>query len=307
MVALDPDRNAVSAEEGYSRTDSPQGNTLARLRGYLASLSPAEKKVAQFVLANPEEVIHMTLAEVATHAQVSDATVVRFCQTIGHDGWLEFKIGLTRAIPHSPQLIHKDLSSADTTATIFRKVIQGSIQALESTQALLDESAVQKGVDLLLGARRILIVGVGTSGPVAHEFFNRLLRLGLNCQVQTDSYLQIMQGALLTPQDVLVVISQTGDSYDPRRTAAEARHSGVPVVCISGNALSPIASFSDVVLLSASQESMPETISSRIAQYALIHALYICLAMRSMDQSIENERLIWENLMRKDPFQHGGS
>lgn len=82
---------------------------------------------------------------------------------------------------------------------------------------------------------------------------------------------------------------------------------GVPVVCITGNVLSPVAAYSDVVLLSVSQESMPETISSRIAQYALVHALYICLAMQSMDRAIENERMIWEKLMRKDPFQHGGS
>jgi len=307
---LNPAQNALSTDEARladtQQGDTQQGDTLARLRGYLPSLSPAEKKVGQFVLAQPEDVIHMTLAEIAERIQVSDATAVRFCQSIGYDGWLDFKIGLTRSIPRSAQLIHKDVSATDSTATVFRKVVQGGIQALESTMALLDETAIQKAVDLLLGARSILIIGVGTSGPVAHEFFNRLLRLGLNCQVQTDSYLQLMQAALLTPQDALVVISQTGDSYDPRRTAAEARRMGVPVVCITGSALAPIVSFSDVVLLSASQESTPETISSRIAQYALIHALYICLAMRSMDQAIENERLIWEALMRKDPFQHGG-
>ncbi len=282
-------------------------DTLAKLRGFLISLSPAERKVGQFVLDHPEDVIHMTLAEIADQVQVSDATAVRFCQSMGYDGWLEFKISLTRAIPHSPHLIHKDVSAEDSPAAIFRKVIQGSVQALDSTLALLEETAIEKAVELLANARSILIAGVGTSGPMAHEFFNRLLRLGLNCQVQTDSYLQLMQLALLTPEDVLVVISQTGDSYDPRRTAAEARRMGVPVVCITGNALSPIASDSNVVLLSVSQESMPETIASRIAQYALIHALYISLAMRSMDQAIENEHQIWEKLMRKDPFQHGGS
>lgn len=292
----------VHSQGIYSADDA-----LAKLRGFLTSLSPAERKVGQFVLDHSEEVTHMTLAEVASLTQVSDATAVRFCQSIGFDGWLDFKIGLTRAIPNSPQLIHKDVSHEDAPVVIFRKVIQGSIQALDSTLALLDETVIAKAIALLLAARSILIVGVGTSGPVAHEFFNRLLRLGLNCQAQTDSYLQMMQVALLTPQDVLVVISQTGDSYDPRRTAAEARRMGVPVVCITGNVLSPVAAYSDVVLLSVSQESMPETISSRIAQYALVHALYICLAMQSMDRAIENERMIWEKLMRKDPFQHGGS
>lgn len=281
------------------------GDTLARLRSLLPSLSPAESKVGQYVLENSGKVIRMTLAEIARQSGVSDATAVRFCRSLGYKGWLEFKIALVQSLPHSPQLIHNGISEEDSPGTLARKVLLGSKQALDDTLSIFAEKAFQEALQLLSQARSILITGVGTSGPMAHEMYNRLLRLGLTCQVQTDSYLQVMQVALLTPQDLVVVISQTGESDDPYRTAAEAKHAGVPVLCITGNALSPLASISDVVLLSVSQESMPETISSRIAQYALIHALYICLAMSSMDQAIENERIIWSALMRKTPFQAG--
>ncbi|PKO05701.1 MAG: MurR/RpiR family transcriptional regulator [Chloroflexi bacterium HGW-Chloroflexi-3] len=282
-----------------------EGDTLARLRGLLPSLSPAERKIGEYVLDNSEKIIRMTLAKIANQAGVSDATAVRFCRTLGYEGWLEFKIALIQALPYSPQLIHSNISIEDDPVVLARKVLLGNKQALDETLALLDEDAIQKALNLLSCARLILIVAVGTSGPMAHEMYNRLLRLGMNCQVQTDSYLQVMQVSLLTPQDVLVVISQTGDSYDPRRTAAEAKRAGVPVICITGNTLSPITTYADVVLLSVTQESMPETISSRIAQYALIHALYICLAMKSMDQTIENEQTIWKALMRKFPYQAG--
>jgi RpiR family transcriptional regulator, carbohydrate utilization regulator len=290
--------------------DQPQnvsfgGDTLARLRGLFPSLSPAERKVGEYVLENPDKTIRMTLAEIAHQAGVSDATAVRFCRSLGYEGWLEFKIALVQALPHSPQWIHSDISIEDTPGVLARKVLLGSKQALDDTLALLDEDAIQKAVNLLAAARSILIVGVGTSGPMAHEMYNRLFRLGLNCQVQTDSYLQVMQVSLLTPQDVLVAISQSGDSFDPRRTAAEAKRLGAPVICLTGNALSALTAYADVVLLSVSQESMPETISSRIAQYAIIHALYVCLAMKSMDQTIENEQTIWEALMRKFPYQAG--
>jgi DNA-binding MurR/RpiR family transcriptional regulator len=268
-------------------------------------LSPAESKVGQFVLADPREVIRMTLAEIAQQSGVSDATALRFCRSLGYEGWLEFKIALVQSLPHSPQLIHNGVSEEDSPGSLARKVLMGSKQALDDTLSILDIDAFQAALQLLSNARSILITGVGTSGPMAHEMHNRLIRLGLNCQVQTDSYLQVMQVALLRPEDLVVVISQTGESDDPYRTALEARQARVPVLCITGNALSPLASISDVVLLSVSQESMPETISSRIAQYALIHALYICLAMNSMDQAIENERIIWNALMRKTPFQAG--
>lgn len=290
--------------------DQPQnvvfgGDTLARLRGLFPSLSPAERKVGEFVLDHSEQVVRLTLAEIALQAGVSDATAVRFCRSLGYDGWLRFKFALVQTMPRSPQLIASGISAEDSPGMLARKVLLGSKQALDDTLAIFEEDAFLKALDLLSQARSILIAGVGTSGPMAHEMYNRLFRLGLNCQVQTDSYLQVMQVSLLTPQDVLVVISQTGDSYDPRRTAAEAKRAGVPVICITGNTLSPITTYADVVLLSVSQESMPETISSRIAQYALIHALYVCLAMSSMDQAIEKEQTIWKALMRKLPYQAG--
>lgn len=290
--------------------DQPQnvgisGDTFARLRGLLPSLSPAERKVGEYILDHSEQVARLTLAEIAHQTGVSDATAVRFCRSLGYGGWLEFKFAMIQTLPHSPQLIHNGISAEDSPGVLARKVLLGSKQALDDTLATFDEEAFQKALDLLSQARSILIAGVGTSGPMAHEMNNRFIRLGLNCQVQTDSYLQVMQVSLLTPQDVLVVISQTGDSYDPLRTAAEAKRAGAKVICITGNILSQITTYTDVVLLSVSQESMPETISSRIAQYALIHALYICLAMNSMDQAIEYEQTIWKALMRKFPYQAG--
>jgi DNA-binding MurR/RpiR family transcriptional regulator len=281
------------------------GDTFAHIRSMLPALSPAERKVGEYVLEHSEKVVRLTLAEIAKQAGVSDATAVRFCRSLGYDGWVGFKFALVQTLPHTPQLIHNGLSTDDDPGTLARKVLLGSKQALDDTLAILDIEAFEKAVNLIAGAKTIMIAGVGTSGPMAHEMYNRLFRLGLNCQVQTDSYLQVMQVSLLSPEDVLIVISQTGDSDDPRRTAAEAKLSGVPVICITGNILSQLTEFADVVLLSVSQESMPETISSRIAQYSLIHALYICLAMSTMEKTIENEETIWRALMRKPPYQSG--
>ncbi len=278
-------------------------DALARIRGHYASLSPAEKKVADFILANFEDVIRMTLAEVAQRSGVSDATAVRFCRSLGYEGFLDLKIALTRAIPNSPRLIHDDVAEDDTPYEIACKVLQGSIQALQDTLAMLDPAAFERALTLLAEAERILIVGVGTSGPMAHELFNRLFRLRLNCRVETDSYLQVMQAALLTERDVLVVISQTGGSTDPIRTAAEARIHGCPVICITGNAISPLSDLADVVLLSVSHETRPETIASRVAQHGLIQALYVALAMRSVEATNEAEQAIWDAIMRRPPFQ----
>jgi RpiR family transcriptional regulator, carbohydrate utilization regulator len=278
-------------------------DVLARMRAAYPSLPPSERKVVDVILACFEEVIRMTLAELAQKSGVSDATVVRLCRSLGFNNLLELKIALTRSLGDSTRLIHDDAQESDSSASVARKVLQAAIQAVQDTLHVLDDRAFEKAVDLLHNADRILIAGVGTSGPLAHELYNRLIRLRLNCHVHTDMYLQVIEAALLTDRDAVVVISQNGSTIGPVRTAAEARRKGAKVVCITGNAISELSEYSDVILLSVSHETRLETIDSRVVQHAMIQALYVALAMRMMNAANESERLIWEALLRTPTSQ----
>ena len=174
-----------------------------------------------------------------------------------------------------------------------------NIQALQDTLAVMDKSALVQAVDLLDRARRIMIIGVGTSAPIAQDMFNKFFRLGLNCKVQTDSYLQLMEVALLGPGDVVVGISQSGGSADPVLTMGQAKMNGADTICITGNAQSPITQHADITLLSVAHETRAEAIASRIAQITIIDALYVILAVRHMDAAIGNERRIWNAVLPK--------
>jgi len=271
-------------------------DAVARLSGLLSSLSPSEKRIGEYIIKNQENIPLMTLSDVAANSGVSDATAVRFFKSLGYNRWLDFKIALALTI-NSTQVLHKELSDSDNVETIARKVIQGSIVALEETAAVLDGEKMKNAVDLLESADKILIIGAGTSGPNAHELFNRLFRLGMNVSVETDAHLQIMQCALLTPKDVVVAISNTGESSNTINTVTIARKRGAPVISITSNRLSELAKHSNVVLLAISHELLQETIASRIAQHAITHSLYISLAMRCSEKCIENEKAIWDALL----------
>ncbi len=241
----------------------------------------------------------MTLAELAQHSGVSDATVVRVCRSLDFNNFFELKISLTRSVSDdAPRLIHDDVREGDSSGVVARKVLRTAIQAVQDTLQMIDDEAFAKAVEMLYNADRILIVGVGTSGPLAHELFNRLIRMRMNCHVHTDIYLQIVDAALMTSKDVVVAISQNGSSIGPVRTATEARRKGAKVVSITGNPESELTAASDVVLLTVSHETRLESIDSRVAQHALIQALYVALAMRMISTANESERLIWEALLR---------
>ncbi len=279
-------------------------DVLSKVRGFYLSLSSSEKKVADYILDHYQETIRMTLADVAQESGVSDATVLRFSRSIGYKRWLEFKIALTQSLPNLPEQILDEVSEGDSPGTIAKTVFNCSIQALNDTLAVLNNDHLEKALALISTAKKILLVGVGTSSPMANEMHNRFLRLGLNCHVQTDSYIQVMESALLTPEDLLIVISQTGDSEDPLRTTSLAKSNGCNVIVITGNTGSKLTEFADVVLLSVSHETRVETIASRIAQYAIIHALYVGLAMQDVPNTVNKEKMIWEAMMNKSSFQN---
>ncbi len=273
-------------------------DSLARMRAAYPSLPPSERKVIDFILLDFEGVIRMTLAELAQRSGVSDATVVRLCRSLGFDNFLGLKISLTRSIDNSSRLIHDDVREGDSSTTVARKVLHTAIQAVQDTLEVLDDQAFDRAVDFLESADRILIAGVGSSGPLAHELYNRLIRLRMNCHVHTDIYLQMVEAALMTDRDAVILISQNGSTIGPIRTAAEARRKGAKIIVMTGNSVSELSELADVILLTVSHETRLEAIDLRVAQHALLQALYVALAMRRMSAANESERLIWEALLR---------
>jgi RpiR family transcriptional regulator, carbohydrate utilization regulator len=273
-------------------------DAVARLRAFYPSLSPSEKLVADFILMDPNRIPYMTMAEIAVGSGVSDATAVRFFRSLGYENFLNLKIALTRSIKETAHLIHEDISASDTAGTIMKKVFQRSIGELEETIAVINPEAFNQTVKLLSGAKVILVVGMMSSN-VAEELCSRLCRLGLNCHSPVDGYSQISRVALLGARDALVVISQTGEPKTLLKLVNEARFNHCPVVGIVGNALSPIGQLADIVLLTISHEMPLESLSSRVAQHGLVQALYVALAARSMNSTIEKERKILDALVRQ--------
>ena len=215
-------------------------NSLTRIRAKLPNLATSEARVANWVIQQPEKIMALSMAQVAHACGVSDTTVLRFCRNTGFQGYTDLKLSIARDLTSPTQVIHNDITEADSPTEIARKVFISNIQALYDTMEVLDEQALVQAITLFQNARQILIVGVGTSAPIVHGMYNMLMRLGLNCKAQTDSYLQLMEVALLGSGDLVIGISQSGSSKDPVYTLKQAKANGASTICITGNAQSPI-------------------------------------------------------------------
>lgn len=283
----------------YAATVQSPINSLTRIRSSYPVLASSELRVANWVMQQPEKIMHLSMAQVAQACGVSDTTVLRFCRNAGFQGYTDLKLSIARDLVSPTQVIHDDIAPSDGPAVIARKVFMSNIQALYDTLEVLNEDALNRAINLLTTAKRILIVGVGTSAPIVQNMYNMLMRLGLQCKAQTDSYLQLMEVALLGPGDVVVAVSQSGSSIDPVLTLKQAHENGAATICITGNAQSPITEYADVTLLSVAREARIEAIASRLAQVSIADALYVIMALNTIDTATQNEKRIWDALLSK--------
>jgi DNA-binding MurR/RpiR family transcriptional regulator len=290
---------AEQATTGQAR--GQVSGTLVRLRGVYPSLNRAARQVADHVLADPERVIRASVSEVAAASRVSDATVVRLARLLGFRGYQDLKISLARDLVSPLDSLVEDLKEGDTPEAVVRKVFAANIRCLQDTLAVLDPQEIARAAAILRGARKILVIGVGTSAPNANDAANKLFRLGLNCEAETDGHLQVMKAALLGKDDAVLAISHSGSTKDPIETLRVAAGRGASTICITNNSLSPITKVARVRLLTASRETMfrSEAMSSRLAQASIIDALFTLVAMADPDKSLRHIKAIEDAIVIK--------
>jgi len=274
-------------------------NSLAQIRSRLPNFATAERQVAEWILQNTDQVIQLSMAQVAQKCSVSDTTVLRFCRAAGFEGYVALKLSIVQDLASPTQIVHDNIEEGDDPGTVTSKVFMSHIQTLHDTLEVLDIMTITKAVEMIMEAERLFIVGVGTSIPIVHEAYNKFFRLGINCHAQTDSYLQIMEATLLGPGSVVLAISQSGSSVDPVMTLKEARSRGAKTIVITGNAESPLTEFADVTFLAVSHETRAEKIASRIAQMTIVDTLYVIVSLNMLDIAAENEAKIWKAVSKK--------
>ncbi len=262
---------------------------LARLRSAHESLSSTGQRIADYVLANPQQVVRMSVTELADACEVSVGSVVRLCHQVDTRGFQDLKISLARELVEPVQFIHEDLQPDDAVPTVVEKVFHSGIEALRDTLKVLDPEALQKAVDMILAARRVEFYGIGSAAPVAVDAYYRMLRIGINCSVVIDSHMQAVSASLLDSQSVAVTISHSGSTRETVAAARLAKHSGAGTVVITNYGKSPIQKYADVVLYTAARETQfrTEAMTSRIAELAVVDALNTCVALANYERSLK--------------------
>lgn len=273
---------------------------LVRIQSVYGGLKSAERRAVDRILERPNRVADISIVEFAAEAGCSEATVVRLAKRLGYGGFPELKRDFARAsddqsvsIPQeAEESAYADIDKGDDPVTVFEKVVQATITALNDTVNIMPSDEYERVVDVITDAGRLLFVGIGDAGIVALEARQRFLRAGKRADSSPDPDTQLMLASQLRPGDVVFAISHSGRSRTVLDTVKEAKAAGAYVVAITNTPISPLAKRSDFTLLTAvfTRYMTVEVISKRVTELCVIESLLVNFMNRAGSDAIESIR-----------------
>lgn len=254
-------------------------------------LADTERRIAEFVQASPQKVLHLNIAELARQAGTSSAAVVRFCKRIGAEGYSDFKLWLAKDVyqgwneKYLPDLGLESQTPASKAIHDMAEAVRRTMSALAAT---LSPQSVEQAAERIRTAAMTALFGVGASGLVAADFHQKLSRIGLPSSYLYDTHAQITASCALRPQDIAFVISYSGETDAMIEVAEQAKARGCFLIAMTMAGTNRLCGQADLVLSIPAVERIYRSAAelSRLSQLAAVDILFNVIISYDIDGAI---------------------
>lgn len=267
----------------------------------LPSLTPAAARIAQLMLDDPGGVSRMTISELSDAARTSESTIVRTARALGFAGYSGLRLALAASgadVGDGRPTLSGDITRDDPLDVVVGKLAAAEENALRTTVGRVDAQVLDKVVEAIVDAERIDLYGVGVSGLVAQDLWQKLHRIGVVCHAHVEVHQALTSAVLLGPRDVAIAVSHSGQTSEVLEPIRRARENGTTTVALTSRPRSPLARVADHTLLSAGREEplRPGAMASRTSQLLVADCIFTGVAQRRYDQAIAALGLTYETL-----------
>lgn len=278
LSSLVPSGQALPRDVPMTKTATkpalPAG-ALGRLRAQLDFLSPSLRRVAEFTLEQPEGVVYQTITELASAAEVGEASITRLSHKLGFPGFHAFKLALTADLAAQNQLAGP--AEAESLPQIIESATRQAVAAMEDTRAVVDPLVAERAVRRLAEASRVDVTGQGHSALAAEFLSQKLMRLGITTLAHPDPHVAAVLASTLPEGGVMVAFTRSGSTLDTIQNLRLARAAGAYTLAVTHRASSPVTQHADDVLYTASPEGplAGGAISSLVSQLLVVEVLFL--------------------------------
>lgn len=243
-------------------------------------LFDAEKKIAKFILNNPKKVVDMTVSELAEISDVSIASVSRFCRKVGLKGFAQLKISLAQELvdTHKSGEISNDIS-VDNIPQSLQNILANKITELKQTVNLINTDEFRKILEGIRDSSRVQVIAVGNTIPVAIDAAFKFNELGIPTTAGTIWETQLSYSFTLGKGDVLIAISNSGESDKVLEAVKIANNNKAMTIGITNSPHSAIGEEVQYHITTATREKLflDEFCFSRVSASTVIEIIFLFL------------------------------
>lgn len=275
---------------------APTIGVVNRVRAKLPEMSTVMKKIARFLLDNPQAPLEMSIGELAGRAGTSPATVTRFCRLLGFAGYAPLRVSIATDLGRAAGRetwtidIGRAFGPDDPPRAMLSTLVNAHTRSLQETAAIMDLPLLGRIAHKIAVSTHVDIYGVGGSSILAAEMQARLYRIGINTHYWAEVHAGLTSAAIQGPGCVAIGISNTGHTDETIQMLREAARTGALTVAISNNPTSPLAEEANVRIITSVYEQylQPDDLSAKHVQLLVLDLLYLLVAQEDFHQSTTN-------------------
>ncbi|MEH2960152.1 MurR/RpiR family transcriptional regulator [Candidatus Merdisoma sp. JLR.KK006] len=266
----------------------------ARLHTVSDKLTKAEKKIADYLEDYTKEGQIMTSYELAKQLNIGQSTIIRFSKKLGYNSFRDLQVDLV----HTPTASAiEDIAINESTHATNFKITKQYQEIIDLTYAQNNDAIIEETIRRIKGANRILIHGIGNSNLFAQYFANQLTTIGVVTFTSGNNHVIYSAISCYTPEDLVILISESGETPEILQAAKIAQNHLVPVISMTRAVKNKLYDYSDIILRTVNRMSRTrlETMTMRCSQLCLIDMIYLNLFKTDYERflnALDNSRTI---------------
>lgn len=266
-------------------------NVQFRIQSIFNDLTRSERKIAQFIMDQPDEAIKMTASELALASSTSPASIIRFCKSIGIPSFTELKLELSaeRSTPIVNE--YSDILPNEKVSDLKTKLLGNAYQALKETVNLADDDILHQASKLIKEAQLIYVYGIGSSYLVAENIAQKWNRIGKICICKSDVHQLISDLSSATQESLFIGISSSGETFEVISLNNLAKSRKLKTISITGFGMNTLSKNSDINLNSIRSKEVElrsAATSSLMSQFILTDILFYTYLLEDYDSHTKN-------------------
>jgi len=291
-----------------------EDNLFATIRSRFNTLSKVQKNIADFILNNKSESVRLTINELSQKCNVSEPTVIRFINKLDYSSYRTFRLDMAGELSKEAHTSstngikiedgYQNIEADDDIGAVKQKVVYSVGCAVNDLNNIINIDDLERAVNLIYESNSLLFYGSGGSSVIAMDAYHKFMRIGKKVSYDLNSHFSLIKICHLEKNDVVVLISHTGESQEVLECAENAKERGCKIIGITSYLNSDLAKISDVALFSSTYdlEYYTDALVSRLIQLVILDMIYISVSLKMGEQSkimIEKSRKAISNVKKK--------